>query len=564
MSGLDYGIVAVFFVGIFAAGAYFYKWIGDADDFYVAGRKLTPFILAATITATNVNLYSFVGQAGKAYKSGASILWHTWTGNMALVFAGLFVIPIFRRLRIRTIPEYLEQRYGAPARVLVGLLWFVRLSLWLGIVIYTAVIAAQTLTGIDKVTLFGRTFNSWTLWVLAFGVIAVAYTVLGGMWSVALTDVLQFVLMMGGALIVLPLVMSKVGWWPGLVEKLPAGNLKLVTQTGSFNWVFTLAILLLGFQWACTDQGLLQRAFGAKDTKSVARGLVLAGIITTPFALLWVLPGIASAILHPGLANPDTAIPTTLANLLPAGIMGLVVCGFLASQMSTIDSNLSAAATLFVNDVLSRLKPHVTPRTTLALVRIVTGVAGIFMIIFSYYVARLEGAVGAYLTIISIMDMPLFIVAVFYGLLWRRANLAGALCGYFAGAAAGAIANFSGRLGLTETDLGFNKATFISAGAALVVCFVVSLLTRKPDPDKVATVWSAKHISKEETDANDIYHIWPVSAGGRFSLLVLLAGLIVFLAGTVSGHWDWAHASLTAVVGMVIFFAGGLMRLAFD
>ena len=105
MAGIDYAIVAIFFIGIFAAGAYFYRWIGDADDFYVAGRKLTPFILAATITATNVNLYSFVGQAGKAYKSGASILWHTWTGNMALVFAGLFVIPIFRRLRIRTVPE---------------------------------------------------------------------------------------------------------------------------------------------------------------------------------------------------------------------------------------------------------------------------------------------------------------------------------------------------------------------------------------------------------------------------------------------------------------------------
>ncbi len=564
MVGIDYAIVAVFFLAIFAAGAYFYRWVGDADDFYVAGRRLTPFILAATITATNVNLYSFVGQAGKAYKSGASILWHTWTGNMALVFAGLFVIPIFRRLRIRTVPEYLEQRYGAPARVLVGLLWFVRLSLWLGIVIYTAVIAAQTLTNTESVTLFGRTFNSWTLWVLAFALIAVVYTIMGGMWSVALTDVLQFVLMMAGALVVLPMVMAKVGWWPGLIEKLPAGSMKLVTQTGDFNWVFTLAILLLGFQWACTDQGLLQRAFGAKNTKSVARGLVLAGIITTPFALLWVLPGIASSILHPGLANADKAIPTTLANLLPAGVMGLVVCGFLASQMSTIDSNLSAAATLFVNDVLTPLKLAVTPKGTLALVRIITGVAGIFMIIFSYYVSRLEGAVGAYLTIISIMDMPLFVVAVFYGLLWKRANLAGALFGYFAGAAAGAIANFSGYLKLTEKDLGFNKATFISAGAALVACFVVSLLTRKPDPDKVSSVWSAKHISKEETDANDVYHIWPASAGGKFSLFVLLAGLVVFLVGTVGGNWDWVHASFTAVVGMVIFFAGGLMRLAFD
>jgi SSS family solute:Na+ symporter len=557
MAGIDYAIVAVFFIGIFAAGAYFYRWIGDADDFYVAGRKLTPFILAATITATNVNLYSFVGQAGKAYKSGASILWHTWTGNMALVFAGLFVIPIFRRLRIRTVPEYLQQRYGAPARVLVGGLWFLRLSLWLGIVIYTAVIAAKALTGIDAVTLFGRTFDSWTLWVLAFGLIAVVYTVLGGMWSVALTDVLQFVLMMVGALIVLPMVMAKVGWFPGLVEKLPAENMTLVTQTGDFNWVFTIAILLLGFQWACTDQGLLQRAFGAKDTRSVARGLVLAGIITTPFALLWNLPGMAAAVLHPGLANADTAIPVTLANLLPVGVMGLVVCGFLASQMSTIDSNLSAAATLFVNDVLVPLKVAITPKGTLRAVRIITGVAGLFMIGFSYWVVKLEGAVNAYLTVISIMDMPLFVVAVFYGLLWRRANLAGALAGYFAGAAAGAYANFG-------TGLGFNNATFISAGAALVFCFVVSLLTAKPDPKKVSTVWDAKHTSREEVEAGDVYHIWPASAGGKLGLLVLAMGFVVFIAGTVSAHWGWAHASAAAVVGMIVFFAGGLLRLAFN
>jgi len=558
MAGIDYAIVALFFIAIFAAGAYFYRWVGDADDFYVAGRKLTPFILAATITATNVNLYSFVGQAGKAYQTGASILWHTWTGNMALVFAGLFVIPIFRRLRVRTIPEYLEQRYGAPARVLVGLLWFLRLSLWLGIVIYTAVIAAQTLTGIEQISIFGRTYSSWTLWVLAFGLIAVIYTVLGGMWSVALTDVLQFVLMMGGALVVLPLVMSRVGWWPGLKEALPAESLKLVTQTGDFNWVFTLAILLLGFQWACTDQGLLQRAFSARNTKSVARGLVLAGVITTPFALLWVLPGIAASVLHPGLENADKAIPTLLASLLPAGVMGVVVCGFLASQMSTIDSNLSAAATLFVNDVVGPLSGRqLSSRAVLILVRVVTAVAGLFMIIFSYYVSHMEGAVNAYLTVISIMDMPLFVVAVVYGLLWRRATLAGALAGYFAGAAAGAWVNFG-------TALGFNVATFISAGAAAVVCLAVSLMTARPDDSKLQTVWKARHISDEEVDSHDIYHIWPVSAGGRAALGVILAGLVVFLVGTVAGRWNWTHASLTAAVGMIVFFGGGLLRLAFD
>jgi solute:Na+ symporter, SSS family len=97
---VDIVIVLVFLGITFYIGSFFYRWVGDPDDFMVAGRKLTPFILAAVIAATNVNLYSFVGQAGVAYKHGIAILWQTWTGNMAIVFSGLFIIPIMRRLRI--------------------------------------------------------------------------------------------------------------------------------------------------------------------------------------------------------------------------------------------------------------------------------------------------------------------------------------------------------------------------------------------------------------------------------------------------------------------------------
>ncbi len=143
MVTIDYIIVGVFLLALFWAGSRFYRWVGNPDDYYVAGRQLTPFILAATLTATNVNLYSFVGQAGAAYEYGIAILWQTWTGNMAMVFAGLFVIPILRRLRVRTIPEFLELRYRPIVRYLVSFLWLFRLAFWLGVVLYTAVVQAQ-------------------------------------------------------------------------------------------------------------------------------------------------------------------------------------------------------------------------------------------------------------------------------------------------------------------------------------------------------------------------------------------------------------------------------------
>jgi SSS family solute:Na+ symporter len=372
----DYTIVIIFLMFMFWAGSVFYRWVGNPDDFYVAGRQLTPFILAATITATNVNLYSFIGQAGVAYEHGISIIWQTWTGNMALVFSGLFVLPVLRRLRVRTIPEFLEMRYSGAVRYLVAFLWIFRLAFWLGVVLYTAVIAAQTLTGVD----------SFTFWVVIFSVITIIYTMLGGMWSVALTDTLQFVFMLAGALIVLPIVMSEVGWLQGLALQLPEHHLQLISQTGKYNWKFVLAIWLLGIQWACVDQGLLQRAFGGSSIKTVAKGLVLAGIITTPFALLWNLPGLAASSLFANLENADSAMPMVLATYLPHIILGFVFCGLLAAQMSTISSNLNAVATLFTNDLYTRIfNRKASNKDILKIARIITIVAGCFMIGFSRY-----------------------------------------------------------------------------------------------------------------------------------------------------------------------------------
>jgi len=541
---IDYIIVFVFLIAMFYVGSIFYKWVGNSDDYYLAGRQLTPFILAAVLAATNVNLYSFVGQAGIAYKEGIPIIWQTWTGNMAMVISGLFVIPIFRRLRIRTIPEFLEKRYSKGVRTFVAILWVFRLAFWLGVVLYTAVIAAQTITG----------YQSFTGWVLIFSVVVILYTMLGGMWSVAFTDVIQFVLMLGGALILLPITMSLVGWWPGLVAKLPAGSLTLVRQNGVYDWKFILAIFLLGIEWACVDQGLLQRAFGAESTRSVSKGMVLAGIVTTPFALLWNLPGIAAKIIFPHLSNSDTAIPLLIANYIPNVILGIVVVGLLSSQLSTISGNLNGVATIFASDIYENvINKKATQKDILFIARSVTVLTGIGMMIFAYWVPILGGAVNAYLTVIAIMDMPLFIVAIVFGLLWKRANWQGAIGGYLIGAAAGIVGQYF-------YQLNFNLTTFISAGFALVATPIISLLTQKVNNSSINEIWSAKITSDEEIKNENVYNIFPQTYAGKISLGIFLLGLLIFLSGVILGSTGNASASLIAVTGMVVYFAGGLMR----
>lgn len=544
MIAIDYIIVFVFLVVMFYMGIVFYKWVGSSDDFYLAGRQLTPFILAAVIAATNVNLYSFVGQAGIGYKEGIPIIWQTWTGNMALVLSGLFVIPIFRRLRIRTIPEFLEKRYSKGVRTFVAILWIFRLSFWLGVVLYTAVIAAQTISGYD----------SFTAWVLIFSVVVVLYTILGGMWSVAFTDVIQFVLMLGSSLILLPLVMSAVGWWPGLTEKLPEGALTLVKNTGTYDWKFIIAIFLLGIEWACVDQGLLQRAFGSENTRSAAKGLVLAGIITTPFALLWILPGLAARIIFPDLANADSAVPLLITSLIPNTVLGLVVVGLLSSQLSTISGNLNGVATIFASDVYENvINKKASDKDILKIARLITLIVGIGMILFAYLVPILGGAVNAYLTIIAIMDMPLFVIAVIYGLLWKRVNWQGAVAGYIAGAISGIIGQFI-------YGLNFNVTTFITAGTALIITPIISLMTKEESNVHIDAIWKARTISEEEIINNNVYNIIPKTMKGKLSLMVLVIGLVLFLIGVVMGSTGSSTASYLTVGGMIIYFIGGLFR----
>ena len=548
MTLIDYAVFIAFMVGIFVIGSILYKWIGEPDDFFLAGRQLPPFILAATLVATNVNLYSFIGQCGAAYQEGIAIVWQAWTGNMALVAAGLFILPVFRRLRIRTIPEYLEMRYSKSVRSIVGFIWVFRLIFWLGVTMYTGAIAAEMLTGL----------HSFLLWIVVFTLVAVIFTTLGGAWSVALTDALQFVLMLGGALILLPLAMHSVGWLPGLLEKLPADHFVFVKTEGHYNWLFILAISFLAIQWACTDQGMMQRAFGANSVRALARGMVWAGIITTPFILVILFPGLVASVRLPGLTNPDQAMPLLMSQILMPFVLGVTVCGLMSSHLSTVDSNLNAVATLFTSDIYQNLfHRQASPKAVLRMARLTTLIAGVLIIGIAYLVPKLGGAVQAYLTIISIMDMPLFVVAVLYGLLWRRTNWQGALAGYLGGALAGVISRF-------VCGFDVNITTFISAGAALIICPLVSLLT-PASPHKIERIRDAMQVSQEEIDSGTAYNIRPVSKRGRFSLFVLAVGLILFLSGIFLAPAGHHHAAgIIAITGMVIYFSGGLLRAYSD
>ena len=179
------------------------------------------------------------------------------------------------------------------------------------------------------------------------------------------------------------------------------------------------------------------------------------------------------------------------------------------------------------------------------------------MVSVSYLVPYLGGTVDAYLTIISIMDMPLFVIAVVYGLFWRRATWQGAIAGYLAGAIVGAILRFAFMVDISTV-------TFASGGVALIICPLVSILTKAKISASMEKVFSAKKISSEEIESGDIFNILPETNKGKMSLYILFAGLILFFIGVFMGSQDLQFSSHTAVAGMIIFFMGGFLRTRFS
>jgi SSS family solute:Na+ symporter len=596
LTPIDYSIIAIFVLAMAAAGLTISKLIRDADDFFVAGRELTPFVLCATITATNLSILHFVSFSGTAYQNGVSIIWQNWTGCMTIVLSGMFVLPIMRRLRIRSIPEFLQLRYSKPLRILAAGFWAIRLCMYLGVILYVAATAAIIITG----------FDHFVGWLFIFSVLSILYSVIGGAWAIAIMDSVQFCIMLAGAMIILPAAAWAVGGFPNLIHWLHSNpqtmdRTTFVPANGEYNWVFILAITLLSCKWATIDQAILQRAFGARNPRAGARGMVLAGLITAPLGLFYILPGLAITKLHPGLTNPDSAMPWFLANELPAigrGLLGFVLCGLLAAQVSTITSDINSVATLFTSDVYRNLRrTEPTQKQLLLIVRLSSLVCGAIMLVAAIITRQAGvGAVRANLFVVGILDMPLFVITIVYGLCWKRTNWQGATAGFVAGGLAGLLcyflikpANFestihpamlaiSKSLGDQVAQLHAylkhlerwvpSLAPLASTTIALVVTPIVSLLFKANVLDSHAQIWKAADVEGDVgPDANpidgerDTFHLVPRSARGRAGMALAILGFLMFLAGVTSGIWAWSAASAVAVIGMISVFVGGLVRV---
>jgi len=408
---INLSVMVVYLLGVLAVGLVMKRYIRTVDDFFLAGRALNYWVIAGSIIATNVAAVWLIGPAGTAYKSGASTILIAWSGNMIAAFSALIFVPRYRRLRITTITEILETRYGVAVRILPVIGWLVYYTLFAGTAMYTFSLTMKAVLGWRETSI-----------ILLIGPLVVAYCFAGGLLAVVFTDVVQAFLIILGGLIVLPLALKAVGGVSAFVHGVPADHFLLWSSKG-ISWKQIATWIVTGLPFWCTSQYMLQRTFGGRTVKDSARGLALAGILTGPLTLTYILAGICGTLIYTGsrkLANADMVLPSMLRDIMPIGLGGLFLAALVAASNSTASSLLNSIATLFENDLYRRFRPGKPEKHYTWMGRVATLIAGAGAILFAVALAESgRDLLSSIYLIMVIVEPPVFVI-VAGALFWKR------------------------------------------------------------------------------------------------------------------------------------------------
>ena len=439
LAPLDIAIVVIYVTGVMLIGTLFGRYVKTAGDFFLAGKALPFWAIGMSIVVSDIGATDFIAVAGGTYQYGLAQANFDWLGSMpALLIAAFLFVPYYWRSGVFTVPEFLGRRYGGAVQTFLALCWGIILVLNLGIMIHATAVLMRGVLGWDS------TFSIW-----ATVVIVGLYTLTGGLTAVVMTDVLQLVIMFigGGALVAR--VLYEVGRL-GCAQESGAGEWSPVRRPTSIcicrmtppprfpgpGIVLGLGIVL-STAYYTGNQAIVQRALGARSEWDAKAGVLSAGFLKLFIPILVALPGLAAIVLVPGLERGDDAVPALIQLLLPAGLRGLMFAAFLAALMSSVDSHLNSATTLWMQDIVGRAKGafgrKLDEREQLRWGRILGLVLLLLAAMFAPQVEqRFSNIYNAIQTVFSLIQGPTLAILLL-GILWRRANRYGAITGLVGG-----------------------------------------------------------------------------------------------------------------------------------
>ncbi len=477
----DTVVLIVYVVGIAWVGARFGKDQESTQDYFLGGRKIPGWAIGLSVMATQASAITFIGAPGWGFEGGLERLATFINVPLAMAVLIVILVPIFHRAGIYSIYELLERRFGALTRSLAALLFLVARGLATGVVLYAPALVLSVVTGWNV-----------NLTIVLMAVIAVSYTVLGGISAVIWTDVIQmFVLWLGAILSMVLMVSSLPGGWSdvfaygaanGMFDTLDLSLDPTVTYS---LWAGLIGGVVMHIAYFGTDQSQIQRVLTSPTIAEGQRSLLIGGYLLVPQMLLFLFIGVMLAAYYQqhGLTAPDNLnelFPRYVVEAFPVGVTGLVIAGVFAAAMSSLDSALNSLSAVTVRDFYARyVKPDADEKHYLKASRWATIFWGLYATIFAFFAGNLGPVIEAVNRIGSWFYGALlgtFLLAV----LSHRSNGRGAVAGIVLGMAA--------VWAVSQTDISWLYQNFVGLVVSVVVGYLVSLTAPAPSAAQLSDV----------------------------------------------------------------------------
>ncbi|MGC4013882.1 MAG: sodium/solute symporter [Luteolibacter sp.] len=508
ISGLDLTIVVGYILGITALGCYAGMRKKGAEnrskEYFLAGGHLKWPMIGLSLFATNISCYHLVGLAENGFTTGLLYGNFEWMAVFTLALLALFFVPFYLRSKVATLPDFLEKRFDRASRD-----WLAVLSIVSSIVIH--ITFSFVAGGAVLHSLFG--WDEYTA-ILTIACITGLYTIIGGLAAVVWTETIQTVVLLGGAAAITIACWMKTGGWAPVADTIATtgetSRLSMLQTSGEMPWyAVALGYPVLGIWYWCADQTIVQRVLGAKDEHHARLGPLFAGVLKILPVFVFVVPGMfawalwkhgqldLSSITVAGKVNTKELYTTMILQLLPPGLVGLLVAALLAGLMSNVAASLNSISTLASFDLYKRNKPDAPDAHVLRVGRFTAGIA-LVLGVASYYAAKQYANLFSGINdVISHIAPPITCVFLF-GVFWGRASAFAAKWTLWLGSALGAGVFAAGKLlppGSTNPVLHFLTATpfmmmaFWLFCACCAIMFVLSLMRPQVHTGESSTLY---------------------------------------------------------------------------
>lgn len=481
MTAVDYLIFGVYMVAVLGVGFYHFLRNRDSEDYYVGGRSLGAGHVGLSIVATDVGGGFSIGLGGLGFTMGLAGSWLLFTGLVGAWLSAVFIIPRIKRLDtthgMTTYPDFLRYRFGGRVALLaalisgLGYLGFTGAQVLAGAKLASATIIPQAPWGMSEL--------QFALWVIAL--ITIVYTVAGGLKAVIYTDTIQWIVLLGGlVLVTIPVTLYEIGGLERLRAELPGYffNVMAVGPVQLVNWLVTIVpIWLIGMT-------LYQRMYACRDEQQARRAWYIAGVFEYPvMAFTGVILGMCARVMFPQVES-EMGLPLLIKNVLPIGVTGVVIASYFSAIMSTADSCLMASSGNFTGDMIQRyVFRGLSEKAMMRVSQLVTLAVGMLALVIA---SRYEKVLDLILHAYSFMVSGLFIPTL-GAYFWPRATGNGAFWAMLAGGGL-TLAFKTNLVSMPEVlAAGGLDATIYGIAVSLAVFVPVSLLTAPDHPEQTET-----------------------------------------------------------------------------